>query len=99
MRTALALQGRIALRSTFDRKHYFYHDLPHGYQITQKETPVMSDGVLRVQEEGGKSLPVRIKHLQIEMVPCMCRVVELDGQRDNEWSVACALVCVSYLLL
>lgn len=36
IRTAIALNADIQLRSSFDRKHYFYSDLPSGYQITQQ---------------------------------------------------------------
>jgi Asp-tRNA(Asn)/Glu-tRNA(Gln) amidotransferase B subunit len=47
-RAALALRGRLQRRSVFERKHYLYVDLPHGYQITQRERPVMLGGALRV---------------------------------------------------
>ena len=44
VRTSLALQGTVHRRSTFERKHYFYCDLPAGYQITQNSAPLMTDG-------------------------------------------------------
>lgn len=40
VKTAIALQGQVQNRSTFDRKHYFYPDLPQGYQITQQRGTV-----------------------------------------------------------
>ena len=43
---SLALNGNIADKIKFDRKHYFYADLPQGYQITQKDHPIMKDGQL-----------------------------------------------------
>jgi len=67
VRTAMALKGHVNRHSTFDRKHYFYYDLPHGYQITQKDVPIMSNGVLAVNVDGNIH-SVRIKHLQLEMV-------------------------------
>jgi aspartyl-tRNA(Asn)/glutamyl-tRNA(Gln) amidotransferase subunit B len=41
---SLALKGKIPEWMQFDRKHYFYADLPQGYQITQKDEPIMKDG-------------------------------------------------------
>jgi aspartyl-tRNA(Asn)/glutamyl-tRNA(Gln) amidotransferase subunit B len=67
LRTSLALDGRIRLFSRFDRKHYFYHDLPHGYQITQKFMPLMEGGRIEVPTESASRV-FRIQHLQLEVV-------------------------------
>ena len=72
VRAALALNCQIQGRSKFDRKHYFYHDQPAGYQITQYYEPFARDGylVLTPQDglckaEGGK-IEVGIKQIQLE---------------------------------
>ena len=44
---SLALDGEIASKIKFDRKHYFYADLPQGYQITQKDHPIMQNGQIK----------------------------------------------------
>ncbi len=46
VKASLALKGHINSRIKFDRKHYYYSDLPQGYQITQKEHPIMERGQL-----------------------------------------------------
>lgn len=65
LRAALALNCTIENRSSFDRKHYFYSDLPSGYQITQYYTPFASNGRLTLPK---LKIPVRIKQIQLEQV-------------------------------
>ncbi|KAI9139181.1 Aspartyl/glutamyl-tRNA amidotransferase subunit B [Paraphysoderma sedebokerense] len=70
LRTAIALNARINKVSWFDRKHYFYPDLPGGYQITQKYAPLASDGFIKLSSfelpELQKDLVVRIEQIQLE---------------------------------
>ncbi|KAF8317016.1 Glutamyl-tRNA amidotransferase B subunit [Cantharellus anzutake] len=63
VRTALALGCDIHQRSSFDRKHYFYADLPSGYQITQKYAPLARNGRVSVDDTGRV---VRIEQIQLE---------------------------------
>lgn len=51
VRTALALGSNVRRRSVFERKHYFYSDLPHGYQITQQRHPIATGGSLPLIHE------------------------------------------------
>ncbi len=66
IKAALALGAEIAEVSSFDRKHYFYPDLPSGYQITQLYQPLIGKGVVHVPLEKGKTTPVRIHHAHLE---------------------------------
>ncbi|XP_069782555.1 glutamyl-tRNA(Gln) amidotransferase subunit B, mitochondrial isoform X2 [Narcine bancroftii] len=70
VKTALAVNCTINKRSTFDRKHYFYADLPVGYQITQHRCPIAVSGNLAYNLCVGKRhvIPkfVRIKQIQLE---------------------------------
>lgn len=72
LRAALALKCQIQSRSKFDRKHYFYHDQPAGYQITQFYEPFAKDGRLVLTPQDGlghkddDTIEVGIKQIQLE---------------------------------
>jgi aspartyl-tRNA(Asn)/glutamyl-tRNA(Gln) amidotransferase subunit B len=66
VKTGLGLKAKINKRSTFDRKNYFYPDLPAGYQISQYKEPVVGEGVVIVDMPGGKSFSVEIERLHLE---------------------------------
>ncbi|MBV1703535.1 MAG: Asp-tRNA(Asn)/Glu-tRNA(Gln) amidotransferase subunit GatB [Hyphomicrobiales bacterium] len=66
VRTGLGLGAAINGRSTFDRKNYFYPDLPQGYQISQYKSPVVGEGAVRVDMAGGRSFTVGIERLHLE---------------------------------
>ncbi len=61
-----ALNSPIAHVSRFDRKHYFYPDLPKGYQTTQMYQPIIGPGSVTVPLENGELIKVRIHHAHIE---------------------------------
>ena len=65
VRLGLALGSQIARRQSFDRKHYFYTDLPKGYQITQDREPVCVGGRLPIRI-GERWQEVRIHHIHME---------------------------------
>ena len=67
VRTGLGLDAKINLRSVFDRKNYFYADLPAGYQITQFSQPIVGRGVVRIEEPEGGVLEIGINRLHLEM--------------------------------
>src|ERR1043165_2541534 len=66
VKTGLGLKAKINLHSVFDRKNYFYPDLPAGYQISQYKQPVVGEGELIVGVEGGSSFRVGIERLHLE---------------------------------
>jgi aspartyl-tRNA(Asn)/glutamyl-tRNA(Gln) amidotransferase subunit B len=66
VRTGLGLNAQINLRSVFDRKNYFYPDLPQGYQISQYKSPIVGEGVVEVELDGGHSVSIGIERLHLE---------------------------------
>src|SRR6188768_1102889 len=66
VRTGLGLNARINLRSVFDRKNYFYPDLPQGYQISQYKSPVVGEGEVSVAMPDGETVTVGIERLHLE---------------------------------
>ncbi|QJP17467.1 Asp-tRNA(Asn)/Glu-tRNA(Gln) amidotransferase subunit GatB [Starkeya sp. ORNL1] len=66
VRTGLGLKAEINLRSVFDRKNYFYPDLPQGYQISQYKSPIVGEGVVLVDMAEGGSFEVGIERLHLE---------------------------------
>jgi aspartyl-tRNA(Asn)/glutamyl-tRNA(Gln) amidotransferase subunit B len=66
IRTGLGLKAKINLKSVFDRKNYFYPDLPQGYQISQYKSPIVGEGEVVVDLEGGESVTVGIERLHLE---------------------------------
>jgi aspartyl-tRNA(Asn)/glutamyl-tRNA(Gln) amidotransferase subunit B len=66
VRTGLGLNAKINLKSVFDRKNYFYPDLPQGYQISQYKSPIVGEGAVTVDLAGGESVTVGIERLHLE---------------------------------
>ena len=66
VRTGLGLKATINLKSVFDRKNYFYPDLPQGYQISQYKSPIVGEGSVVVDMPDGESVIVRIERVHLE---------------------------------
>ena len=66
VRTGLGLKAKINLKSRFDRKNYFYPDLPQGYQISQYQHPVVGEGEVAVDDADGETFTVGIERLHLE---------------------------------
>src|SRR4051812_22383482 len=66
VRTGLGLKAQINLKSVFDRKNYFYPDLPQGYQISQYKQPIVGEGAVIVDLPDGESITVGIERLHLE---------------------------------
>ena len=66
VRTGLGLNAQINLRSVFDRKNYFYPDSPQGYQISQYLSPVVGEGEMVLELDGGRTATVGIERLHLE---------------------------------
>ncbi len=66
VRTGLGLEAEINLTSVFDRKNYFYPDLPQGYQISQFPLPIVGKGSITLDLEGGETRTIGITRLHLE---------------------------------
>ena len=66
VRTGLGLKAKINLKSVFDRKNYFYPDLPSGYQISQYKSPIVGEGEVVVDMPDGETVRVGIERLHLE---------------------------------
>jgi aspartyl-tRNA(Asn)/glutamyl-tRNA(Gln) amidotransferase subunit B len=66
VRTGLGLKAKINLRSLFDRKNYFFPDLPQGYQISQFKDPIVGEGEVTIDLKDGSSILVGIERLHLE---------------------------------
>jgi aspartyl-tRNA(Asn)/glutamyl-tRNA(Gln) amidotransferase subunit B len=66
VRSGLGLKAKINLWSRFDRKNYFYPDLPQGYQISQYKDPIVGEGEIEVERDDGSFFTVRVERLHLE---------------------------------
>jgi aspartyl-tRNA(Asn)/glutamyl-tRNA(Gln) amidotransferase subunit B len=64
--SGLGLKAKINLWSRFDRKNYFYPDLPQGYQISQYKSPIVGEGAVEVERDDGSTFIVRVERLHLE---------------------------------
>ena len=66
VRTGLGLNAQINTYSVFDRKNYFYADLPQGYQISQFKHPIVGEGAITIDLKDGSSIEIGIERLHLE---------------------------------
>ncbi len=66
VKTGLGLDAKINLRSRFDRKNYFYPDLPQGYQISQLYEPIVGEGFVSIETENKKAKEIGIERIHLE---------------------------------
>src|ERR1700726_1756209 len=66
VRSGLGLKAKINLKSVFDRKNYFYPDLPQGYQISQYKSPIVGEGEVIVELADGETATVGVERLHLE---------------------------------
>lgn len=66
VRTGLGIHSKINLRSVFDRKNYFYPDLPQGYQISQFKHPIVGEGEIEIDLKDGSVKKVGVERLHLE---------------------------------
>src|SRR5882672_5435744 len=66
VKTGLGLKAKINKKSVFDRKNYFYPDLPQGYQISQYKQPVVGEGELEIDSDENSKVKVGIERIHLE---------------------------------
>jgi len=66
VRTGMALDAKVNAWSRFDRKNYFYADLPQGYQISQLYHPLVGEGAIEVELEGGATKTIGVERIHVE---------------------------------
>ncbi|WP_106639399.1 Asp-tRNA(Asn)/Glu-tRNA(Gln) amidotransferase subunit GatB [Allosphingosinicella vermicomposti] len=66
VRTGMAIDAKINAWSRFDRKNYFYADLPQGYQISQLYHPLVGEGEIEVELEGGATKKIGVERIHVE---------------------------------
>lgn len=66
IKTGLGLNAKINKRSVFERKNYFYPDLPTGYQISQNQYPIVGEGTVEIDLEDGTTRHIGIERLHLE---------------------------------
>jgi aspartyl-tRNA(Asn)/glutamyl-tRNA(Gln) amidotransferase subunit B len=81
LRVAVALNCTVHDHNVFARKNYFYPDLPKGYQISQYELPLATDGWLDVEIEPGESRRIRVRRVHVEEDTGKLTHVEGQGSR------------------
>ncbi len=66
VKTGLGINAQVNLRSIFDRKNYFYPDLPQGYQISQFSNPIIGEGEVEITLENGEKKIIRVERIHLE---------------------------------
>lgn len=84
----LALSGQITELSKFDRKHYFYPDLPKGYQISQYDKPVMRNGFLEIEVPKGEREAVKVRIHRLHLEEDAAKNLHAGGQTYTDFNRA-----------
>jgi aspartyl-tRNA(Asn)/glutamyl-tRNA(Gln) amidotransferase subunit B len=81
IKMGLACNAEITRKNIFDRKNYFYPDLPKGYQITQDKTPICTGGNVRIKSRNGQEKMVGLTRIHIE--EDAGKSIHLEGETDT----------------